>query len=502
LYKKVPLTSFFQLILSRNYIVSKNILTFGALNVFQVMIKRITLSISLALLISGYLHATDICISGIRISGNNKTKDFTILRELPFRIGDVLPEDKLIFQLQVATEHLNNISLFNYVNVDYIPDTIDQTQCLSCIITVEVEERWYYVPQVSLKIEDRNLSNWIHEKNYNRITVGWGMRVYNVFGLRHKITVSNYLGYENGLRLAYSNIALDKKRTHLLGFVTTALFNKTLNLYSENNKAIYLKDPDNYIDKTFGGAISYSYRPEIRTVHSFEVGYQRTQLNSSVLLANNEYWGTDNTKNNIFNASYTYSHEHRDYAVYPTKGYYVSSTLSGVAADNMNFFYGELNTKLQYYDEVFNRWFWSSRINAGTTIKNKRAQIYDRHVGYDDKNITGYDYYVIDGQHYSILNNDLRFLVMPKRIFNLSSSKKAPKFSKIHFSLYAKLSYDIGYVHNSYKNASNTLANSFLWGSGVGLDLVTYYDIVINASYAINKMGKGGFYFGLKAPIF
>lgn len=31
----------------------------------------------------------------------------------------------------------------------------------------------------------------------------------------------------------------------------------------------------------------------------------------------------------------------------------------------------------------------------------------------------------------------------------------------------------------------------------IGLDLITYYDIVLNCSYAINKMGERGFYFGI-----
>ena len=91
---------------------------------------------------------------------------------------------------------------------------------------------------------------------------------------------------------------------------------------------------------------------------------------------------------------------------------------------------------------------------------------------------------------------------MPKKIFNLMPSKESAKFTKIHFSLYARLCYDIGYVHNSYKLSSDKLANTFLWGSGIGLDLVTYYDIILNCSYAINKMGEGAFYFGIKAPIF
>jgi hypothetical protein len=168
----------------------------------------------------------------------------------------------------------------------------------------------------------------------------------------------------------------------------------------------------------------------------------------------------------------------------------------------MRFFYGELNLKLQYYREIFPRWFWSSRLNGGASFKNRRAYLYDRHVGYEDRYITGYDYYVVDGQHYTLLNNDLRFLVMPKKIFNLGPANKSAKFTKIHFTIYAKLMYDVGYVHNSYRIESNRLANTFLWGSGIGIDIVTYYDIVLGCSYAINKMGEKGFYFGIKAPVF
>ncbi|MDR1724694.1 MAG: hypothetical protein LBR84_12245 [Tannerella sp.] len=446
--------------------------------------------------------ASDICISSIRISGNRKTKDYTILRELPFRVGDVMAEDRLINQLDVATNHLTNTSLFNFVDIDYIPDSVDAPGCESCTVTIRVEERWYYWPQVSIKLEDRNLSNWLHEKDFKRTTIGWGMRVYNVLGLRHKVTFSDYFGYEKGLRLGYANIALDHKRTQMLGFSLSALFNRTINIASENDKVIYYKDPNRFIDKTVQGSVSYTYRPMIRTTHSFGIGYQRQYLGDSVLKINKDYWGADDPVNSTLNFNYNFDYEHRDYIVYPTKGYFVGAELVGATADELCFFYGELNLKLQYFEEFAPRWFWSSRLNTGLSFKNKRAYIYDRHVGYEDKNITGYDYYVVDGQHHVIMNNDIRFLVMPKKILVFGSSKNPSKFKKIHFTLYAKLTGDLGYVHNSYPNPANTLANTLLYGSGLGLDLVSYYDIVINCSYAINKMGKGGFYFGIKAPIF
>jgi hypothetical protein len=424
------------------------------------------------------------------------------MRELPFRKGDRMPEEMLVFQLKTATEHLNNTSLFNYVYIDYIPDSLDRADRRSCIIIIHVEERWYYWPQVNLKLEDRNLSSWLHERDFNRITIGWGLRIYNVFGMRHKITASHYFGFEKGFRVAYSNIALDKARTQILGFGVSALFNKTLNVKSENDRVVYVKEPNRFLDKTLDATISYAYRPGIRNTHSIDAGYQRVRLDDTVLKVNRDYRGADHLLNNTFMLSYRYSYEHRDYVAYPTKGYFAATEMTGITADDMRFFYGELNLRLQYYEEFLPRWFWSSRLNAGATFKNKPAYVYDRHVGYDEKNLTGYDYYVIDGQHHAILNNDVRFLVMPKRIINLFASEKGAKFTKIHFSLYAKLSYDIGYVHNSHKDVHNTLANTFLWGSGIGLDLVSYYDVTLNCNYAINKRGESGFYFGIKAPIF
>ena len=465
-------------------------------------INRITVCISLALLLGGYIKATNICISEIRISGNKTTKDFIILRELPFQVGDILPEDKLIEQLEIAVDHLNNTSIFNYVDIDYQPATPDREDCLSCIVIIRVEERWYYIPEIKFKIEDRNLSSWLREKDFSRITIGWGLLVDNVFGLRHELSANHYFGFQKGFRLSYKNIALNKSRTKMLGFNVTYLFNKTMNLLSENDKVVYVKDPQHYLDKTFEGVLNYTYRPGLRNTHVIIAGYRKTHLADTVLQVNNHYWGSNELVNGTFTAIYSYNHEHRNLVAYPTKGYYVGTEMKGVTADKGRFFYGSLNLKLQYYDEFAPRWFWSSRLNTGATFKNKQAYIYDRHVGYDEKNIMGYDYYVIDGQRYSILNNDIRYCIMPQRIFNIGSSEKLSKFTKIHFTLYARLTYDMGYVYNKYRHETNTLANTFLWGSGIGLDLVTYYDIVLNCNYAVNKMGEGAFYVGIKAPIF
>ena len=58
------------------------------------------------------------------------------------------------------------------------------------------------------------------------------------------------------------------------------------------------------------------------------------------------------------------------------------------------------------------------------------------------------------------------------------------------------------YVVNNDPNylALNDLANTSLYGAGLGLNVVTYYDKMLRIEYSINKEFEGGFYLHFEAP--
>ncbi len=68
--------------------------------------------------------------------------------------------------------------------------------------------------------------------------------------------------------------------------------------------------------------------------------------------------------------------------------------------------------------------------------------------------------------------------------------------------MYGKLLVETGYAYNGYNKRDNSYTNSFLCGIGAGVDLLTYYDIILNCGYVINKTGYKSFIFGIKAPLF
>ncbi|MDP3445240.1 MAG: hypothetical protein Q8T08_20460 [Ignavibacteria bacterium] len=78
---------------------------------------------------------------------------------------------------------------------------------------------------------------------------------------------------------------------------------------------------------------------------------------------------------------------------------------------------------------------------------------------------------------------------------------KMEKFSKIHYAAYLNLLFDVGYVINKDALPSNNYQNNTIFGTGLGLDLVTYYDLVWRFEYTINQFGDSGFYISFVAPI-
>ena len=118
----------------------------------------------------------NIRIDAIEVTGNQITKDFIILRELPFSTGDTIAEEGLEEQLRLARENLNNLLLFNFVEISRL-QSVDDPSLITIII--QVEERWYIWPLIEVKLEERNLSTWLQNWDFTKITIEAGARIDN-----------------------------------------------------------------------------------------------------------------------------------------------------------------------------------------------------------------------------------------------------------------------------------------------------------------------------------
>ena len=61
--------------------------------------------------------------------------------------------------------------------------------------------------------------------------------------------------------------------------------------------------------------------------------------------------------------------------------------------------------------------------------------------------------------------------------------------------------FDFAYSWKIPEIPTSFLDNKFIFGTGVGLDFVTYYDKVLRLEYGINDMGETGLFIHFVAPI-
>ncbi|MDR3350119.1 MAG: hypothetical protein LBN98_00535 [Prevotellaceae bacterium] len=448
-------------------------------------------------LFSGMVMAQDIVINDISITGNRQSRESVILRELVFSKGDTVAAAQLQNVLDVSRNNIINTSLFNYVYV-----TADTVSGTAVNIGVKVEERWYIWPVVDLVFEDRNISTWIRNPNWSRFSVGAGVDIQNMRGLNEKLHVTGRLGYQKGVSLSYSDIALDRAKRHLFGFSTSYDIVHNTAYKTESNKPLYVTIDGNPIRQHYSAGINYLYRPGINERHTVGITFEHTNIDDTLLALNRHYWGGNHTRRSNINLAYSYANDRRDVHFYPLEGTFFKLTGKIDIALDGSLVSTSVYPEFGFYKTLAARWFYAGVLNGKMTVANTQSYLEEKALGYGSNYLRGYEDYVMDGHYFALMKNTLRFLVMPTQVVEIKWLSALSKFNKIHFTLYANVFSDFGYIYNHYPAQGNTFENVFLYGGGAGLDLVTYYDIVIRVDYSVNKKREGGFYITLITPFF
>ena len=154
------------------------------------------------------------------------------------------------------------------------------------------------------------------------------------------------------------------------------------------------------------------------------------------------------------------------------------------------------------YFKLSDNYYFASGLRAKLSNNDFQPFYVKQGLGFGNDLVRGYEYYVVDGISYIINKNNFKYELIKPHIKKFNFIKNE-KFNMIHYALYLNLFADCGYTYD-YKPInllSNNLSNSFLYGYGVGIDIVTYYDKVLRLEYSINKMSEKGFFINFVAPI-
>lgn len=445
------------------------------------------------LLIPFYSAAQSYIIDSIEISGNKRTKPVILFRELPFKKGDTLDLKNLSLTLKKAKENLLNTSLFNFADVDTF-----KTKTNTVSISIKVIERWYFWPIPIFEQASRNINSWLYEKEYNEINYGIFFALANFRGRNELLRFIVRRGFREQYGFAYSNPGIGTKQK--LGYEIKYLYyrQKKLAYSTTDSKPIDLYT-NNYNYKNSSASISFTYRPGIYNWHFLSISYNNHFLSDTLLKLNPNFLENSDKSLQYFTAQYSFTRDHRNSNYYPLKGYYFMGTVTktgfGIFNTEPDFF--TFNLKASKYLKIAERLYGSSAGQFEYSNRNTSSFIFSKAFGYSNYT-RGMELYVVDGNGFGLWNNSIKYQLIKPHIKQLKLFK-AEKFSKFHYAFYTSINFDLGYVINETPTIVQH-ANEYLYGYGIGIDFVTYYDIVLRIETSRNKFGETGIFLHFNSP--
>lgn len=459
---------------------------------------RRLLSLLIFILFAYSINAQNNIIVGIiNLEGNKTTKDYIIKRELLFKSGDTLSSEEWQLAIDNSINNIINTGLFHTANIT--TKTENNTQN----ITIKLLERWYIWPIPQVDIDERNFNTWWQSKDLSRASAGLFLTHNNMRGRGEIMKVLMMLGYNKTLGLSYEIPYLNKSKTFGMGFQSIYTLKHEVNSVTIDDKQEFLKTVDEPLQRDWLSTIQFTFRPKYYLHHLLQIQYHKWEFADTLIDYNPFYTVNNSTNLQYLGLYYKLKLDHRNYKPYPLDGYYMDVEAFkyglGFFKNNVNFF--ELKTTSRKYWDFGSNFYAAAGLIAKKSLGDAQPYVLERGLGYGRDLVRGYEYYVVDGQDYVVLKSNIKYGLLNKKIFKFNFIP-TEKFNTIPLSIYVNIFADVGYVGNNqiYSN-TNVLPNSLLFGSGIGLDFVSYYDSVLRIEWAMNKMGERKIFLHFIAPI-
>jgi outer membrane protein assembly factor BamA len=435
-------------------------------------------------------------ISGIVIEGNKVTKERVVLRELTLQEGDTVDGKELYARIERSTQNLRNLSLFNSVTI--MPLFLSASEVF---LTVTVNERWYWWPEPIFRVADPNFNTWWLTRDFRRVNWGAFLNRHNFRGLNETILVKFQFGYTKEFGLRYRIPFVDKRERWGVSIGASYAEQNEVTVGTVGNKRVFARYDDKEVRTERKVDVQGTLRRAHDKRHNWRAAYVDATVRDTVRRYTGDYFRGNGTRASYFALGYTFAHDRRDSRVYPLSGRYVEGRVDryglGLLGTNEPLV-TVVQGALEQHWRVHARWSVGASVRGRTTLEDRVPYYNQEGLGYANY-VRGYEYYVIDGQHAAVGKANVLFALMPPREYYLEPVP-LEAFRTLYIAIYLNAFADVGRAWDDRRGLVNPLANTWLHGYGLGLDLVSSYDQVLRLEYSRNGLAETGFYLHFSQP--
>lgn len=462
-------------------------------------------------------------ISQIEITGNKRTKEKIILRELDFNPGDSLAtfergaaanvlfgqkrfskkdSSELVMRMKYSRENIINTKLFLEADL-----YLEQIQGADYKLRINVNERWYFWAFPIIQLDYPNFNDWLRDPDLDYLTMGIFTSHNNLWGLGHQASFKGYLGSSQGAGLGYYIpwVGQGQKIGLLLG---ARYRNSAVVEYgSLDNERQMIFEQGSMQNYTFVGTLTarpglYNYSNVVITANHVAISDSLYMLTQDASLASFLPEGLQSVS--YINLYIEYKYDSRNSHAYPLNGNYLKGFVNkvgmGILSHDVDYFY--YGVDMHFYQQISERWFTAEMFKFVTSSSENIPYNFKKNLTSKIDFIRGYDYYALRGDEMYYFRSNLKYNLIKPNVMKAKKEKnKDSKFRNLPYAFYLNLVADAAYMKDNFYGEYNPYNNKMLYSWGLGLDFVTYYDMVLRFEYVFTNIQSHGFFFGFGMPI-
>ncbi len=394
-------------------------------------------------------------VDSIEIKGNNTTKDYIILRELTFGIGDTITP-KIV---QYNKERIFSLEIFT--KVDLNPVIVDNKN----ILIISVEESWYIypIPFVSLK-----------DKDWKKISYGAYLVLKNFRGRNESLFGEAAFGYDPSFALTYHNPYLLFKQS-----ISLSVFTRYGNIKNKSLNAELLYGSD-FSNKSISGGFEIGKRFGLYNRFKTNISYNYIEAPTYL----DGITASDSRIDRYPAIGFNYSYDTRDLIQFPKNGIFASAdyTLKGLGINGISYQVTTLDFR-EYrplIGDLISKWRFTCRLTSG-----KKIPYYDySFLGYNER-IRGHYFREMEGNNYYLASLQFNYPIIKDLHVKLDFIPIIPKeLLSYRIAFYWELFGDTGATKNRGQSFS---INDFKSGYGTGLALLVLPYSVLRVELAFDE---------------
>lgn len=453
--------------------------------------------------IPGTLVSPYIRIAGVEITRNKLTRPQILIRELDFKVGDSLatfqksngpdfsnrnfyPGDssELRMRMNYSRENLINTKLFLIVDLSLKRIAGNQYTLL-----IDVTERhfWWLFPIP--KLNAPNFNEWIRDIDWSYLSMGLFFSHNNLFGLNHQTSIIALAGKTWAIAVGYKIPWVGKGKKIALTMTAGYTNMYYVEYASVENRRQFIYAPNSSQVAILGAKLTL--RPGLYNYGTVKLTGEYINISDSIFKLAPRYLSGDKKSNISLTLYADYYYDNRNCKDYPLKGnmlkVFINKVGLGIVSKDVDMFYYRID--FHFYQTIGKKWYVAEMFKAENASGQNAPYYYQLNMTAGKDFVRGFDLYTLKGDQMYYTRNNIKFELIKPSVKKVKKGQEKNKFKALQYAFYLNAFADAGYVVNRFTE-NNPYNNRLLLSYGLGLDFVSYYDLVIRLNMRLPRSAQ------------